>query len=77
MTIYNPTDHGFYAESAPIQVHKGDVFRLRTAEALYDVAVYRTHRDAGYWEVEFLNGPRVGAIDVMSERKIIDALRAA
>jgi hypothetical protein len=46
-------------------------FSHNSAEALYDMTVLRTHRDAGYWECVFLNGPRKGGIWVRSEIDIL------
>ncbi len=77
MTIHSATDHGFHADPPSRGVERGDIFRLRSAEALYDVRVSREHRDAGYWEVVFLNGPRQGAIHVMHDRDILAALHTA
>lgn len=52
-------------------VQAGLEFQHTSAEALYEMRVLRPHRDFGFWECVFLNGPRKGAIWVRSERGIL------
>jgi hypothetical protein len=59
------TDHGYNADFT-IKVQPGLEYRHLSAEGNHAMKVHRAHRDVGYWECVFLEGPRERAIWVRS-----------
>ena len=83
----NASDFGYpNGGERPISVRPNDTFRQHLALGIAEYRVVRRHRQAGYWEVVFsawvtpVEAYRqgfVGTLDVMANRDILDAMRAA
>lgn len=70
MTINSATDHGYNTDWS-IKVAPGLVVRHLSAEGNCKMRVVRRHRDFGYWECVWLDGPRERGIWIRSERDIL------
>ena len=74
--INSATDHGYNTDWS-IKVEPGLKVLHVSAEGMHEIKVLRRHRDSGYWECVFLNGPRERSIWVRSAKDILkDAYQA-
>jgi hypothetical protein len=68
-------DHG-YAADWSVKVEAGLEFRHLSAEGNSRMRVLRAHRDVGYWECVWLDGPRERGIWIRGEKDILADCRA-
>lgn len=68
--MHSATDHGYGADWS-IQIVPGLVVRHLSAEGNNQLRVVRRHRDFGFWECVWVDGPRERGIWVCSEREIL------
>lgn len=68
--MHNAIDHG-YSTDWTIKVCPGLKILHRSAEGTFWLTVQRTHRDHGYWECVWAEGPRQGSYWVRSEQAIL------